>query len=295
MELEIREHLIDLPNGARLNYAEAGRGTLMVFVHGFPECWHRWVPQLREFGRDHRVVAPDTRGINLSFKPEGVEAYHARHLADDIVKFIEALSPAPVVLVGHDWGGVMAWLVAMDAPHLLEKLVVINAPFPAMFARELAENPAQREASQYMNALRDPGAEERILARDFKGLESGLTGMGPAADWYTPELRARYREAWQRPGALTAALNYYRATTMRPPKPGEDWTPRMARQERMRVRVPTLVIWGMQDKGLLAGCLDGMEDYVDDLTVVRMPEGSHWVSAEQPDKVNAAIRRFIGG
>jgi epoxide hydrolase 4 len=290
----MREQLIDLPNGARLNYAAAGAGAAMVFVHGFPECWHRWGPQLSEFGRDHRVLAPDTRGINLSFKPEGVAAYHARHLAEDIAGFIDALSADPVVLVGHDWGGAIAWLVAMRSPRLVRKLVIINAPFPATFARELAHNPAQRAASQYMNALRDPGAEKRILAQDFAGFERALTGMGPPAHWYTPELAARYREAWRRPGALTAALNYYRATPLRPALPGEDWTPPIPPREAMRVQVPTLVLWGMRDDAVLPGCLDGLDGYVDDLTVVRLPEGSHWVSAEHPGKVNAAIRGFIG-
>ena len=294
MGFAMREQLIDLPNGAQLNFAEAGTGEAIVFLHGFPECWHRWGPQLSEFGRDHRVLAPDTRGINLSFKPPDVAAYHARHLADDIVKFIEALCPGPVILVGHDWGGVIAWLVAMRSPDLMTKLVIINAPLPATFARELAHNPAQRAASQYMNALRDPGSEQRILATDFRGFERALTGMGPAADWYKPELAARYREAWRRPGALTAALNYYRATPLRPALPGEDWTPRIPPREAMLVRVPTLVIWGMQDNSVLPGCLDGLADYVEQLTVIRMPEGSHWVSAEQPDRVNAAIREFIG-
>ena len=294
MGSDMREQLIDLPNGARLNYAETGSGAAIVFLHGFPECWRRWGPQLAEFGRDHRVLAPDLRGFNLSFKPEGVEAYAAGHLAADIVGFIEALGREPVVLVGHDWGGAAAWIVAMRAPHLVRRLVIINAPFPATFARELAHNPAQREASWYMNVLCDPGTEQRILDKDFRGFERGFAEIGPA-DWYTPELAARYREAWRQPGALTAMLNYYRATPLRPARPGEDWTPRIPPAEDMAVRVPTLVIWGMQDKSVLPGCLDGLEKYVEQLTILRVPEGSHWVSAEQPEKVNAAIREFIGG
>jgi len=288
----MREQLIDLPNGARLNYAEAGSGAPMVFLHGFPECWRRWGPQLDEFARDHRVLAPDMRGFNLSFKPEGVAPYAQQHLAADVTGFIEALCPEPAVVVGHDWGGVAAWLVAMRAPHLIRKLVIVNAPFPATFARELAHNPAQREASWYMNALRDPGTERRILDKDFQGFERGFAETGPA-EWYTPELAARYREAWRQPGALTAMLNYYRATPLRPSLPGEERLPSLPPDEEMAVRVPTLVIWGMRDRSVLPGCLDGLEAYVEPLTILRLPEGSHWVSAEQPEKVNAAIREFI--
>jgi pimeloyl-ACP methyl ester carboxylesterase len=293
MGFDMREQLIDLRNGARLNYAEAGSGAAVVFAHGFPESWRRWKPQLDDFARDHRVLAPDMRGFNRSFKPEGVEAYAAGHLAEDITAFIEALCPDPVVLVGHDWGGVAAWLVAMRAPHLVRRLVIINAPFPATFARELAHNPAQRMASQYMNALSEPGTEERILAKDFRGFERGFAENGPPL-WYTPELAAHYREAWRQPGALTAMLKCYRASPLRPARPGEDWTPRIPPGEDMAVRVPTLVIWGLRDRSVLPGCLDGLDAYVAQLTILRMPEGSHWVSAEQPEKVNAAIREFIG-
>ena len=290
---DVRERRIDLGNGARLNFAETGQGRTIVFLHGFPECWHRWEPQLADFGRDHRVLAPDTRGINLSFKPQGVEAYRAHLLAEDIAAFIAALAGGPVVVVGHDWGGVIAWLLAARMPQLVEQVVIVNAPHPATFARELARSPAQREASQYINTLRVPGIEARILAHDFRGFEAALTGTGPSADWYTPRLRARYREAWRQPGALTAALNYYRASPLRPAAPGEDWTPPVLARERVRVRVPTLVVWGMQDHALLPGCLDGLGDYVDNLAIVRIHEGSHWVTAECPARVGAAIREFI--
>jgi pimeloyl-ACP methyl ester carboxylesterase len=282
-------------NGVRLHYATAGSGPLMLFVHGFPQFWHAWHALLPEFARTHQAVAPDTRGINLSSKPEGVKAYHATQLTEDLRQLILHLGHERCVLVAHDWGGAVAWNLAVQHPELIEKLVIINAPHPVMFARELKHNPAQRAASDYMRLLRMDKAERVLADDDFRRLSGFFREWGHAggarADAATVAL---HRQAWAQPGALTAGLNYYRASPLYPPGPGEaDHIPELRAADFM-VRVPTLVIWGGSDTALLPGLLDGLEECVPDLRVEHIQQGSHWVVHEFPDKVTALIRDFTG-
>jgi len=283
-------------NGIRLHYASRGQGKLIMFAHGFPEFWAEWENQLVEFGRDHRAVAPDMRGYNLSAKPENVDAYHARHLIDDLRMLAEHLGHRKFILVAHDWGGAAAWSVAMRHPECLERLVIINAPHPALFARELLHNADQQKASQYMLLFRSPKAEQVLSENNFARLLDVLFQFG--SKWeMTEEVRLKYIAAWSQPGALTGGLNYYRASPLYPPTSPED-----VRQiegilnlphEMLAVKVPTLVIWGEEDQALLTGNLDGLEEYVENLTVKRIPDGTHWVSHEQPERVNALIREFL--
>jgi pimeloyl-ACP methyl ester carboxylesterase len=283
-------------NGVRLHYVEAGSGPLMLFVHGFPQFWHAWHALLPEFARDHHSVAPDTRGINLSGKPVGVKAYHVTQQTEDLRQLVRHLGHEKCVLVAHDWGGACAWHFAATHPECIERLVIINSPHPVPFARELKRNPAQQTASDYMRLLRSDKAERVLAEDDFRRL-AGLfrewgRGGGSAADAATIET---YKEAWRRPGALTAGLNYYRASPLYPPAPGEgtDHIPDLQPADFM-VRVPTLVIWGEQDSALLPGLLDGLDECVPDLRVERIPEGSHWVVHEFPDRIAALIRDFLG-
>jgi epoxide hydrolase 4 len=283
-------------NGIRLHYVSRGQGKLIMFVHGFPEFWAEWENQLIEFGRDHQAVAPDMRGYNLSAKPENVDAYHARHLIDDLRRLAEYLGHRKFILVAHDWGGAVAWSVAMRHPEFLERLVIINAPHPALFARELLHNADQQKASQYMLLFRSPKAEQVLSENNFARLLDVLFQFG--SKWeMTEEVRLKYIAAWSQPGALTGGLNYYRASPLYPPTSPED-----VRQiegilslphEMLAVKVPTLVIWGEEDQALLTGNLVGLEEYVEKLTVKRIPDGTHWVSHEQPERVNALIREFL--
>ena len=283
-------------NGIRLHYVSMGQGKLIMFVHGFPEFWAEWENQLVEFGQDHRAVALDMRGYNLSAKPENVDAYRARLLIDDLRALAEYLGHQKFTLVAHDWGGAVAWSVAMRHPEYLEKLVIVNAPHPAIFARELLNNPDQQKASQYMLLFRSAKAERVLSENNFARLVDICFQFG--SKWeMTEKVRLKYIEAWSQPGALTGSLNYYRASPLYPPSSPEDVQkiegvlnlPR----EMLAVRVPTLVIWGEEDQALLTGNLDGLEEYVDDLTVKRIPDGTHWVSHEQPERVNALIRAFL--
>ena len=283
-------------NGIRLHYISVGKGKLIMFVHGFPEFWYEWEKQLIEFGQDYQAVAPDLRGYNLSSKPSDVEKYHVKYLIEDLRALAEHLGHEKFIMVGHDWGGGVAWSAAMRHPELLEKLVIINSPHPAVFARELLNNPDQQKASQYMLILRSAEAERVLSENNFARLSDVLVQFG--SKWeMSEERRLKYIDAWSQPGALTGSLNYYRASPLYPPTSTEDKEQIKSilnlPKEMLAVRVPTLVIWGEQDRALLAGNLDGLEEYIEDLTLKRIPDGTHWVIHEQPELVNTLIRDFI--
>ena len=283
-------------NGIRLHYVSSGQGKLIMFVHGFPEFWFEWQKQLIEFGRDYQAVAPDMRGYNLSDKPSDIEKYHVKDLIEDLRALAEHLGHEKIIMVGHDWGGAVAWSVAIRHPELLEKLIIINSPHPAVFARELLNNPDQQKASQYMLMLRSAEAERVLSENNFARLTDVLVQFG--SKWeMSEEHRIKYIEAWSQPGALTGSLNYYRASPLYPPTSNNDEEQISSilnlPKEMLAVKVPTLVIWGEQDRALLTGNLDGLEEYIEDLKVKRIPDGTHWVMHEQPELVNALIRDFI--
>lgn len=279
-------------NGVRLHYAEAGRGEPILFVHGFPEFWYAWKDQLQAFGRDYRAVALDMRGYNLSSKPESLDGYRLPRLAEDLHAFSEYLGSDPVTLVGHDWGGVVAWVFAMMHPERVRRLVIINAPHPVVFRRELAENPAQQRASQYMTLFKSAEAEDVLSANNHAALVDRVMGEGLRRGYLTAADRDAYLEAWSRPGALTGGLNWYRANRAGPPVPGESGNDGPEMPFRV-IDVPTLVIWGMQDTALLPGNLDGLDEWVSDLTVERVADADHWIVHQKSDQVNALIRGFL--
>jgi epoxide hydrolase 4 len=281
-------------NGIRLHYVTAGEGKLIMFLHGFPEFWYEWKNQLAEFGREYRAVAPDMRGYNLSSKPTDVEQYRVKYLIEDIRALVEHLGHKRLILVGHDWGGAVAWALAMRHPGYLEKLVIINAPHPITFMRELRNNPAQRKASQYILVHRTPEAEEILTKNSYAILVSNLLSAGLKEGYFTEEDKKSYIEAWSQAGALTGGLNYYRATSLGSFTGGSDDS-LSADPLLFTVQVPTLVIWGEKDKYLLTGNLEGLEEYVAKLTIKRIPDASHWVIHEKPALVNRYIREFIQG
>ncbi|MDP8981432.1 MAG: alpha/beta hydrolase [Acidobacteriota bacterium] len=284
------EHHYAEVNGVRLHYVRSGSGPLILFLHGFPEFWYAWKNQLAEFGKDHLAVAPDMRGYNLSSKPEGLDQYQMGILVEDIRALAEHLGSKKFVLVAHDWGGAVAWAFAMTHPECLEKLIIVNAPHAGVFARELRDNPAQRKASEYMLFFRGDQAEAHLSANNCSALVKAVMGGGA----FTNEDKQAYIKAWSQPGALTGGLNYYRAMKAGPPAPGESTENRMAIDPaRLMVKVPTLVIWGEKDTALLPGNLDGLDQFVPDLTIRRIPEGTHWVVHEKPDEVNRHIRAFL--
>ena len=276
-------------NGIRLHCAVQGeanveRGTI-VLLHGFPEFWYGWRYQIADLARDYRVVAPDLRGYNLSDKPEGVEAYRVKILAADIAGLIEALGGAPVTLVGHDWGAAVAWAVAALYPQLIRRLVILNGPHFSTYTREIIFSPEQRRAAQYIHFFRRPDAAKLLAEDGYRRLLriTGATG-GDAV---------KYVEAWSRPGALDAALNYYRAMPHPPPLMDEDVIdPKIP---ELMINVPALVIWGERDEFILTGNLIGLEYYVPGVKIHRIADATHWVQHEAPEEVNAAIRGFLTG
>ena len=282
----ITKHYAEV-NGVRLHYAQAGRGKeLLLFVHGFPEFWYKYRAQLEEFSKsgEYTVVAPDLRGYNLSSKPIDVRDYQAKVVVEDLRLLAEHLGRRPFTLVAHDWGGGIAWWFAIVHPEYLSKLVILNAPHPAIFQRELAHNPQQQAASAYMDRLAGPQAEQALAADNYQLLATVVFGPGKQAIPYTDAEQHAYRAAWAQPGALTGALNYYRASrSMGYGLPTATY----------QVNVPTLVIWGEQDPYLLTSNLTGLEQYVPQLTIKRIATGTHWVLHEQPALVNQYIRDFI--
>jgi pimeloyl-ACP methyl ester carboxylesterase len=287
------EHAYAETNGVRLHYAAQGKGELILFAHGFPEFWYAWKNQLDEFGRTHRAVAPDLRGYNLSSKPPRVEDYAMPLLVEDVRGLAEHLGHKKFTLVAHDWGGVVAWAFAILHPEMLDRLVIINAPHPGIFERELANNPEQRKASQYILLFRTAMAEPMLKALNYAALVASVLRDGLEQGYFTEEDKKAYLEAWSQPGALTGGLNYYRAAPFGA-FAGEKGGVGNALPSLL-VRVPTMVIWGEKDSYLLPGNLEGLDQYVPDLTVRRIPQGSHWVIHEQPVAINAAIREFLEG
>ena len=269
----------------------AGRG-LMLFLHGFPEFWAAWRGPMEYFAaRGWLCVAPDLRGYNLSDKPEGVEAYKAKHLVADVLALGAHYSgnggKDKFVLVAHDWGGAVAWATAIAHPQRLAKLVMINSPHPYLFWRELTNNPAQQKASEYMNVFRLPKAE-RVLSDN--GYQRLLASFGHLPEAWRKELVG----AWSQPGALTGGLNFYRASPLYPPTADDPGAKKFQfKPEDFMVRVPTLVLWGDRDTALLPGCVEGLSQCVPDLKLVRVPDASHWIVHEKLDMVCREIGAFV--
>lgn len=290
----IRETHHALANGQRLHVLEAGRGPLMLLLHGFPEFSGMWRAQLEHFSGRFHVAAPDQRGYNLSGKPAALRDYRARPLVDDVLRLADELGHERFTLVAHDWGGAIAWNVAAWHPDRVERLVILNAPHPLTFLRELRDNPAQAEASRYMNLLRQDRAEALMSEDGYRRLRRmSVEAWGQNGGDASPATLAAYVAAWSQPGALTGMLNWYRASPLHPPEPGAP-LPELE-PAQFHVRVPTLVIWGLRDQALLPGILDGLEEHVDRLQVERVPDASHWVVHERPSLVNGLIDRFVAG
>jgi pimeloyl-ACP methyl ester carboxylesterase len=262
----------------------------MLFLHGFPEYWAMWRPMLEHFGaRGYCAVAPDLRGYNLSDKPPAVDAYKAKHLMADVLALAAHYTKDKFVLVAHDWGGAVAWGVAIAYPQRLAKLVMVNSPHPYLFWRELCNNPAQQRASEYMRFFRLPKAERVLSENGYARLLGSFSDLDEGA-------RQALIEAWSQPGALTGGLNYYRASPMYPPSAEDPGAKKLQlKPEDFVVKVPTLVIWGERDTALLPGCLEGLEQVVPGVRVVRVPDATHWVARERTALVIREIEAFTIG
>jgi pimeloyl-ACP methyl ester carboxylesterase len=292
-----------LPNGITLSCRAAGaRGRpLMVFLHGFPEAAFIWDELLEHFSQQQhggfRCVAPNLRGFEKSSAPSEVDAYKPALMIEDVAALAasEIADGRIATLVAHDRGGAFAWGFANALPQRLDRLVIINSPHPGTFARELQQSPTQQQASAYMNGLARPDAEALLAADDYRRMWSFFTTMKAGADghgWLTDAVKDRYRAVWN--AGLTGACNLYRVTPLKPPLPDQPVTsiPSLP-PERLRVEAPTLVLWALDDKALLPGLLDGLEQYVPRLEVKKVPDATHWIVHEQPAQVAHEIEAFI--
>ena len=292
----IETYTISLGNGIDLSCRAAGRrgDPVLVFLHGFPEAAFVWDELLEHFADRYRCVAPNLRGYEQSSAPPDVEAYRAKHLVADISSLIDSLGGELAALVAHDWGGALAWGLAAQRPEAIRRLVIINSPHPATFLRELRHSPAQQKASAYMNFLCRPDAEALLSENDFARLWPFFTNMGAAdparegGGWLTDEVRDRYRAVWAT--SLRGGCNYYRASPLRPPLGADDPVMKIEfAPAAVTSRVPTLVLWAEDDIALPVALLDGLDAYVPDLRIVRVPGATHWIVHERPAFVAAEI------
>ena len=275
---------VALPHGITLSCRVAGApgAPLLVFLHGFPEGAFVWDELLLHFAGRYRCVAPNLRGFERSSSPQAPQDYRAKHLVADIEALIAHCGGPAVALIAHDWGGAVAWNLAVQRPASIERLVIINSPHPATFLREMQRNPAQQAASAYMNFLCRPEAEALLAADDYARMWPFFRRTGEAAgpDWLTDAVRDQYREVWDH--GLRGGCNYYRASPLRPPTADDDGVLKVAfAPEFVTVPVPTLVIWGEDDRALPVALLDGLEAYLPRGRIVRVPGATHWIVHER--------------
>ena len=301
----IETFLQPLPHGITLSCRAAGeRGRpVLLFLHGFPEGAFVWDGLLDYFSRPenggYRCVAPNLRGFEHSSAPTDVSAYRPKYLVQDIVALI-ALEAAGqggqlAALVAHDWGGAVAWNLANQQPHLVRQLIIINSPHPGTFVRELKSSPAQQASSAYMNFLIRPDAESLLTQDDFRRLWRflGNSADGPGTPpWLTDKVKDQYRTVWR--AGLTGGCNLYRASPLRPPREGDLGAAALDLAHTMlTVSLPTLVIWALNDIALPPALIEGLDAYVDQLTVKTVPGASHWIVHEQPALIAQFIQAYL--
>jgi len=291
----------DLPNGISLHCRITGpaRAPILLFLHGFPEAAFIWDELLDHFGDRYCCVAPNLRGYAPSSAPSDPQQYRVQYLVADIDALISCLGTRPIsALIAHDWGGAVAWTIAAQHPEWIERLAIINSPHPGIFLRDLQHNPRQQAASAYMNFLRRPDAEKLLSENDFARLWSMFSNWGPGdaergnAPWLTDALRDQYRALWRT--GLTGPCNYYRASPLYPPTAQDQGVMSITlAPERITSQRPTLVIWGEEDLALPVSLLDGLDSYVPDLRLVRVPRATHWIVHERAQLICAELERHL--
>jgi len=285
-EIETWEHRTILTNGVRLHYVVQGKGPLIVLLHGFPEFWYSWRYQIAFLaGHGYTVVAPDLRGYNESEKPRG--GYDIPTLIGDIAGLVTGLGYERATIAGHDWGGVLAWSFAMRYPSMTERLIVMNAPHPAAMVREL-HTVKQLRKSWYIFLFQLPWLPEMALLRNHaNAIGRMLRGAAVQKEAFPRAVTARYQRAMSKPGAMRAALSYYRISFRAMLRPASI-TASVA-----QISAPTLLIWGEQDIALDIALTTGLEQWVKDIRVRRVPDSGHWVQQEKPQQVNRLMLEFL--
>jgi epoxide hydrolase 4 len=261
-------------NGVKIHYASAGQGPLVVMIHGFPDYWYTWRDQMQALSANYQVVAIDQRGYNLSDKPKGVESYDMKLLVGDVAAVIKHLGKDKAIIVGHDWGGIVAWSFAMALPHMTDKLIILNLPHPRGLSRELANNPQQQKNSAYARNFQKEGAEKQLTPERLAG-------------WVKdPKAKEKYIEAFKR-SDFEAMLNYYKQNYPREPYK-EDTSP------VVKVKMSVLLIHGLDDTALLASALNNTWEWLEkDLTLVTIPGAGHFVQQDASELVTKSIKMWL--
>lgn len=261
-------------DGVKIHYVTSGEGPLLVMIHGFPDFWYTWREQMPELSKHFQVVAIDQRGFNLSDKPEGVDNYTIDKLVADVAAVVKHFGKDKAVIVGHDWGGLVAWSFAMQHPEMTDRLIVLNLPHPKGLMRELANNPAQQKNSAYARSFQREDAAEK-------------TPVGPLTLWVKDkEARKKYLEALKR-SSMEGMLNYYKANYPREPYTETD-------QEFPKIKCPVLVFHGLKDSALLPGALNGTWDQIDnELTLITVPDAGHFIQQDKPELVTKNMVRWL--
>ena len=280
------QHKFATTNGIQLHYVEEGSGELVILLHGFPEYWYSWRNQIPVLSKTHRVVAVDMRGFNLSDKPQDIAAYSMDKLAKDIADLIPALGEEKAILIGHDWGAGVAWATAILYPERISKLGIINVPHPYEMQKALkGGNISQLLKSYYIFLFQIPRLPEYLLGKDLKGFfKKTFKNMSPHKTEVSDEVAGQYAKAYSQPGALTGALNYYRAM-LRYRKALPKYHPKL--------KIPILMLWGEQDTALGKELTLNTHAYCENLELIYDPTSGHFIQHDNPDLVNEKLAAFI--
>lgn len=280
MELQ---HAFVQTNGIRMHYVTAGKGPLLILLHGFPQFWYSWRHQIPVLAEKFQVVAPDLRGYGDTDRPPHTADYRLSEVSKDIAGLIQALGHTKARIVGHDWGGATAWRLAMDQPQLVERLAILNSPHPRLFQKALRSNFTQMKKSWYIFFFQLPAFPELLFKMDPRGnLKKILRGM--KRDTFSDKDLETYLQAIQKPGAFKAALNYYRAA----------FRSSLSERKMEKIAAPTLIIWGEEDKALGKELTEGMEPlFSAPFRIAYIPNCSHWVQEEEPETVNRLLLEFL--
>jgi epoxide hydrolase 4 len=299
--LEKAEHGTVDNEGVKIHYASVGSGPLLIMIHGFPDFWYTWRYQMEGLADCYRCVAIDTRGYNLSDKPKGQEAYAMSLLVGDVAAVIRHFGQEKAIIVGHDWGGAIAWALAITRPDLLERLVILNVAHPLALAREIVNNPLQMQSSQYAWDFQAPDAHEHLgrifqdnhLLAEYEALDGSLNGLADAellSLWVRdPEARKVYIEAFER-SDREAMLYYYKKNY-----PKKEFLLQKKTLKLPKVQVPVLIIFGLKDVAIRPSTLNNTWDFLEqDMTLVTVPQAGHFVQQDAADLVTRTIRMWLG-
>jgi len=292
----VKQVTLPLSTGITMNVALAGPedAPSVILIHGFPESHRTWREIAARLDDRFRLVMPDLRGFGDSDRPQDVTAYATDTLIADIFALADALGIDRFALVGHDWGGAIAWAAALRGNPRIERLAIVNSPHPLIFQKSLIEDEPQRAASQYMRAFRNPGMEAGIEAMGFDAFFDKSFSKHVDLKLISPDERKIYIDQWSRPGALTAMLNWYRSSQVVVPAAGENASmPSWVERGVPKLHIPVRVIWGLEDKALLPIQLEGIGEVGDDVEIFPLKGVGHFAPWEAPDQVAEALAPFL--